>query len=119
MTALKVLRLAVSPCQVDLQGAAWAGVPRLSLAYEDLAADPGQVLGRVARFLAPEDPPALRPSDRTAAQSGARNAEWRACVIAALGGRQPWLGRPHDWSLERSPPPRWRQKLPLGRAAAF
>lgn len=102
-----------------LTGAAWAGVPRMSLAYEDLAAEPEATLARVARFLAPEDPPVLRPSARTAPQSGARNADWRARVTAGLNAEQSWLTRPHDWSLDRRPPPGWRQRLPLGRATAF
>ena len=119
VSAAETLRRQNRAWHRTLTGPAWSDVPRLSLAYEDLAADPQAALARVASFLAPESPPELRPSARTAAQTGARNADWRARVIAGLDRRQQWLTRPHDWSLDRRPPPRWRQRLPLGRATAF
>jgi LPS sulfotransferase NodH len=99
-----------------LNSPAWAGVPRFSLAYEDLAGDPGAMLGRIARFLEPDDPPPLAPTARTARQSDGLNADWRRRVTAGLERNAAWVTRAHDWQLDRPAPSRWRRRLALGWA---
>lgn len=116
MQAAEALRRQNRDWHGTLNGPAWAGVPRLSLAYEDLAADPQTMLAAVARFLEPDAPPHLKPTGRTARQAGGLNADWRRRVTEGLERNAAWVTRAHDWQLDRRPPPRWRRRLALGWA---